>query len=112
MIDNDYLSRVGERRTIMRHHISVVMGSLHSGYDAIQELYTHLLRDYLPKRYPTMFALSPDATEFVNNATNFRVPMQPPSQPLDAFRILGETIDDDLLLLKQTDEGHVLSWPS
>ncbi len=74
----------------------------------MQELYSYLLSDYLPARYPSMFSLSPDGKTFHNHVTQMVFPSLPPSDPLQAWKILGETVEDDLFLLRQTDEGHRL----
>lgn len=82
------------------------VGAVPMGHGAVDELYSFLLRDYLPARYPTMFEVSEDGTTFCNNVTNVRSPLEPPEDPLAALRILGETVEDDIFLLHETDEGH------
>lgn len=44
--------------------------------------------------------------KFVNHVTNVSLPLQSPSDPLEAFRLLGQTIEDDLFILQQEPEGH------
>jgi hypothetical protein len=83
------------------------MGAIPAGHDAVRELYNYLLADYLPQRYPSMFSLSPDGSLFHNHVTNRTFPTQPPKDPLEAFKIIGETVEDDVFLLKKTDEGHL-----
>jgi len=89
----------------MAEHRSTVMGAIPAGHDAVHELYSYLLAEYLPQRYPSMFSL--DADVFRNHVTDRTFPISPPADPLEAFRIIGETVEDDVFLLKETDEGHL-----
>lgn len=107
VMDSNYLSRVIERRETMANHNTTVMGAIPSGHAAVAEVYTYLLTTYLPARYPTMFSLSTDKATFHNLVTDRSFPTAPPPDPLEALRILGETVEDDMFLLQQTDEGHV-----
>ncbi len=116
-IDRDYLDRVTSRRALIVAHPSTVMGTTPRGENAVRELYAYLLRDYLPVRYPSIFKLStalhPDGTShttFVNTVTDLEAPVFPiPEDPLEAIRILGETVEEDFFLLlpreKYSDEG-------
>jgi hypothetical protein len=91
----------------MKDHQSTVMGAIQAGHDAVSELYSYLLAEYLPQRYPSMFSLEQDGAIFRNQVTDRAFPTAPPADPLDAFKIIGETVEDDVFLLKETDEGHV-----
>ncbi|KAH8645501.1 hypothetical protein BX600DRAFT_165672 [Xylariales sp. PMI_506] len=89
----------------MRDHPDHVLGCVPEGAEPVRELYTYLLRDYLPARFPTMFSLGPKA--LTNLATGEVVPLEyPAGEPLEALRRLARTVEDDLLLLQQTPEGH------
>jgi Protein of unknown function (DUF3445) len=90
----------------MAQNASMVMGSIPMGHSAVQELYGHLLKTYLPVRYPTMFALTQDGQFFYNRVTDLTVPVAPPEDPLASLRVLGETVEDDLFLLHETPDGH------
>lgn len=70
-------------------------------------MYTYLLASYLPIRYPTMFCLSSDGKTFQNLVTNRSFPTKPPADALEAMRIIGETVEDDMFILQETEEGHV-----
>ncbi|KAB5522122.1 hypothetical protein GE09DRAFT_501206 [Coniochaeta sp. 2T2.1] len=107
VIDNNYEGRVLERRKTMRDHQSTVMGAIPAGHDAVRELYSYLLTEYLPTRYPSMFSLEQDGSVFHNHITKRTFSTEPPSDPLDAFKIIGETVEDDVFLLKETDDGHL-----
>ncbi len=106
MIDSNYTQRVEERRSLISIHASIVMGSIPEGVPAVQELYSYLLADYLPSRYPAMFSVSENGKTFKNHVTNMEFPCLPPQDPLQAWRILGETVEDDMFLLLNTDQGH------
>lgn len=82
-------------------------GHLPRGTESVAELYSYLLQDYLPARYPTMFKLSPDGNMFENTVTGASFPVQPPQDPNLALRSLGETVEEDLFLLHGTPDGHL-----
>lgn len=103
-IDCNYLSRLKIRQETLRDHPSKVLGCLPSGVAAVQEVYTYFLNDYLPVRYPSMF--SKDDKRFFNQVTGASMPLQPPTDPIEALRLLGATVEDDIFLLQQEEEGH------
>ncbi len=126
-IDSNYRARVDYRRATIAANAATATGALPAGRPAVQELYAYLLADYLPARYPSMFALSGDRKTFRNLVTgrSFPASCPPPPPPsrevaghsaeseelgdlLEAWRILGETVEEDLFLLEGTDEGHRL----
>ncbi|KAL1850176.1 hypothetical protein VTK73DRAFT_9738 [Phialemonium thermophilum] len=108
-IDSNYLKRVSDRRDVIREHPSTVMGFVPAGREAVQELYGFLVADYLPTRYPRMFRLSSEGGGKMDNlVTGVTVPTRCPEDPLQALRILGETVEDDLFLLRETEEGHLV----
>ncbi|KAH0600309.1 hypothetical protein MHUMG1_01305 [Metarhizium humberi] len=106
-IDRDYLDRVTLRRSLIDEKGHAVHGYLPRGKESVAELYTYLLRDYLPARYPTMFRTGPDGTVFENTVTGRTFPIQPPEDADAALRTLGETVEEDLFLLHETPGGHL-----
>lgn len=106
MIDCEYLNRLRLRRDILQSENDTVHGCTSMGEDSVEELYTYLLTDYLPSRYPTMFKLSYDKSMFFNLVTGENHPTTPPSDPKAALKILGTTVEEDLFLLKNTPDGH------
>ncbi|KAK4186282.1 hypothetical protein QBC35DRAFT_387524 [Podospora australis] len=105
VIDRNYFKAVAYRQVIMKNHPKTVMGCIPSGVAPLQELYSYLLGEYLPTRYPSMFSLSPDRVSFTNKVTGSSYPISPvPSNPEDIMRILGSTIEDDIFLLIQDPE--------
>ncbi|KAL8367688.1 hypothetical protein RB599_003537 [Gaeumannomyces hyphopodioides] len=105
-IDSSYLDQVGYRRRILAENAATVTGSVPEGVLPAQELYRFLLAEYLPTRYPDMFALETRGAEFRNKATGRSFPTAPPRDVLELLRILGENVEDDLFLLVETPEGH------
>lgn len=110
-IDSDYLSRVTLRRSLMARHGATVHGCTPPGRAAVAELYAHLVSSYLPARYPSLFQLkatdpSSPALLLHNLATGTRHPATPPEDAEAALRILGETVEEDLFLLRETPRGH------
>jgi hypothetical protein len=106
-MDRNYLTRVLSRRLTMVDHHSTVLGATPAGHAAVSEVYTHLLTTYLPSRYPTMFTLEQKGEIFRNHVTNRVFPSEPPTDPLKALEAIGETVEDDIFLLQETDDGHV-----
>ncbi|KAF5251439.1 hypothetical protein FANTH_3461 [Fusarium anthophilum] len=105
-IDEDYLDRVTHRRSIIATHGSTVHGCIPEGDAAVRELYTYLLSEQLPKRFPTIFKLSKDNSMCENLATGMSFPTLPEGNMDAALRVLGETVEEDLFLLQETPEGH------
>lgn len=105
-IDGDYLDRIALRRSLLAQHHHTVHGCTQHGAPAVRELYTYLLGSYLPQRYPSIFTLEEDGTKLRNAATGSVHPTIPPADPEAALRILAETVEEDLFLLRETERGH------
>lgn len=107
-IDRDYLSRVTLRRSLLAAHGGTVHGCTRPGHAAVRELYAYLLGSYLPTRYPTIFRRTGDGGGLLNTATGATHPQRrpPDDDPAAALRILGETVEEDLFLLRETPAGH------
>ncbi|KJZ80086.1 hypothetical protein HIM_00800 [Hirsutella minnesotensis 3608] len=106
VIDKNYLQRVSLRRDLIRQHGSRVHGCVPGGEDAVRELYGFLMGSYLPTRYPTMFKLSGDRKHVENSATKLTYPSVASSDLCAALRTLGESVEDDMFLLRETPQGH------
>ncbi|KAL2201656.1 hypothetical protein CC79DRAFT_1374297 [Sarocladium strictum] len=106
-IDKDYLDRVEKRQSIIRAQGSRVHGCLPSGRDAVSELYSFLMGSFLPRRYPSIFTLGPDGKTVRNSVTSKSFPTQWTDPDMNgALRTLAETVEEDIFLLHETDEGH------
>ena len=102
-IDRDYLDRVVLRKSLIEKHPATVHGCTEHGGPAVEELYTYLM-GYLPTRYPTVFTRVDD--KLYNRATGKMIDAVPPNDAEDALRVLGETVEEDLFLLRETEKGH------
>ncbi|KAH7027384.1 uncharacterized protein B0I36DRAFT_138045 [Microdochium trichocladiopsis] len=188
-MDSNYTQRIQDRRQVIEDHADHVLGCIpgpsgphdeqhHAlyngsvgGVESVRELYAYLLGNYLPQRYPTLFAVEEEeegaevvgescstnaggplevgheegaavdrtAREedvstsssgrqtkimtttriFHNKITGARFPAElPPLAPTDtkaaieALKILGETVEDDLLLLQQDPSSSSSPSPS
>lgn len=69
---------------------------------AVLELYEYLISIYLPRRFPTVYALQEKG--LVNHITNELLPLTPSSTET-ALQILGSNIDDELLFLLPIENG-------
>lgn len=105
-MDKQYLDRILLRRSLISRHPETVHRCLPEGRAAVGELYTYLLVDYLPVRYPTMFKLS-GAKSFHNLVTGSTYPTVPMEDSLAALRAIGETVEEDMFLLQETPDGHL-----
>ncbi|KAM0545619.1 hypothetical protein ACHAPJ_011234 [Fusarium lateritium] len=93
-IDQDYLERITHRRSIIASHGSTVHGCTPEGDAAVRELYTYLLSEQLPQRFPTIFKLSKDDSMCENLATGMSFPTLPEGNMEAALRVLGETVEE------------------
>jgi hypothetical protein len=102
-MDKNYLSRIQLRKQIMMGHHEIAIQASQAIKPAIDELYTWLTNAYLPTRFPTMFTLGDGHLR--NLATSESLPLQPPSDPIRSFELLGGNLDDDFLLLLPSKDG-------
>lgn len=72
----------------------------------MREVYTYLMSQYLPTRYPSMFNARRDLNRFQNLVTGRAFPLSCPEDPREALAILGETVEDDMFLVQNTEHGH------
>ncbi|KAI1461785.1 hypothetical protein F4805DRAFT_244828 [Annulohypoxylon moriforme] len=104
VIDRNYESRLRDRQVVMEKHQHHTLGCMPYGVEAVQEVYSYLLGEYLPTRYPTLFTR--DDKFFRNSVTGATLPLLPPEDPIEALRSLGQNVEDDLFFLRETPEGH------
>ena len=117
-IDKDYLSRIDLRRDLLARYADTVHGCLPEGAEAVREVYTFLLRDYLPRRFPSMFALSRNSQSLTNTVTQRTYPCTPAKAKTDtaaaaaaaaaaeALTSLAEIVEEDMFILRETPDGH------
>lgn len=111
LIDHLYPSRISLRKRLLQTQpTSTLVHSSPASIPAITELYTFLLRTYLPLRFPSHFILSPSGTLFTNLITHDTHPIAPPphtnpSDPAPALRILATSIEEDVMVLLPDQSG-------
>ncbi|KAJ2901221.1 hypothetical protein MKZ38_002127 [Zalerion maritima] len=114
-MDSEYLSRINLRRETIASKGSLVHGLTPDGQPAVQELYSFLLKDYLPSRFSSIFSMSPDGKTFNNSISGTKFPVSPFSASLSeekedpyvlALRNLGEIIDEDIFMLQEMPGGQ------
>ncbi|KAF8866673.1 hypothetical protein BDZ45DRAFT_640007 [Acephala macrosclerotiorum] len=107
--DKNYLDRITLRKQIIEEHHPIAIQSAPSCTPALNELYTFLTSTYLPTRYPTIFSLSPPSsptpTSLLNHATSQHLPLSPPTDPIKAWEIIGQNLDEDFLILLPSEDG-------
>ncbi|EKG20183.1 hypothetical protein MPH_02540 [Macrophomina phaseolina MS6] len=123
-MDDSYLDRVAIRRRLIRDQGKYVVAANLRVKPAVDELYRWLTAVYLPRRFPTIFqhVVRIGHTSLRNLATAEDIPLQPPSDPLDALATIGSHVDDEFLFLlpspnpadqgKYRLEGYVNCFPS
>jgi hypothetical protein len=102
-MDKNYVTRINLRKQIIKDHHDIAIQASPAIKPAIDELYTWLINTYLPTRFPTMFTLNPSS--LLNIATSQTLPLQPPSDPVKTFEILGGNLDEEFLLLLPDEDG-------
>ncbi|KAJ5141800.1 hypothetical protein N7526_002795 [Penicillium atrosanguineum] len=115
IFDKTYPERLKIRRSLVQQHPEDVIGII-SDSDArirlaVEELYSHLFKIYLPARYPSIFKTTRDKTDHINSVENLItgsiIPADAESISLHvALKIISENIDEDffILLPHKTDE--------
>jgi hypothetical protein len=104
-IDRMYLDRIRLRKDLIASHEDQVLAVNPPAIEAVREMYSWLVGQYLPQRYGDMFELlhhqEPSGqyqTLLHNKVTDEIVPVDPQS-PEDALRIIGRQVEEDFLFL-------------
>ena len=108
-MDKQYLERMAERQKILCTHPNALK-CLPNAVPMVNELYDYFITENLPKRYPTIFKLTP--TYLLNNLTQDKLPVTTPSDPIEALRLLAVNIDEDFLMLLPAPDGDGYSLQS
>ncbi|PHH72613.1 hypothetical protein CDD80_4411 [Ophiocordyceps camponoti-rufipedis] len=104
-IDRGYLDRVNIRRNLLCEHGNMLHGCAAGGEDGVREVYEYLMRQYLPARFPTIFALTDKGRQIRNKVTG----RTHPTAMADAeasLRAIGETVEEDMFLVRETAGCH------
>ncbi|KAJ4349359.1 uncharacterized protein N0V89_007973 [Didymosphaeria variabile] len=105
-IDEGYLERIYHRKELIAAYPDTVLGFISGGEEPVRELYSYMLTDYLPVRFPAMFQLSNNGHDFTNLVTGQIYPIQAPIDIKGALRSLGEIVEEELFLLTPSPSGH------
>ncbi|KAF2111707.1 hypothetical protein BDV96DRAFT_551399 [Lophiotrema nucula] len=97
-MDNTYIERIKLRKDLIENQPQDVLAVNPKAVDAILEFYTWSVHVYLPRRFPTIFTLSPTTSTLYNTITHQSLPLHLTSA-VHALSLIGQTIDDDFLLL-------------
>lgn len=105
-IDRMYLDRIQLRKDLIARREDQVLAVNPPAIEAVRELYSWLVDQYLPQRYGDIFELhrqesSGNIETFLQNkVTDDIVPIDPNLQsPEDALRIIGRQVEEDFLFL-------------
>lgn len=105
-MDKTYKERIALRRQLIQDEGENVLALNEKAYSAVFEIYEWLIHTYLPRRFPTVFTLTPIGLR--NKVTSETLPLTAPSAA-EALRILGGHVDDEFLFLvpssNPADEG-------
>jgi Protein of unknown function (DUF3445) len=108
-MDKQYVERMTERQKILDTHPNALK-YLPNAVPMVNELYDYFITEYLLKRYPTIFKLTP--TYLLNNLTQDKLPVTTPLDPIEALRLLALNIDEDFLMLLPAPDGDGYSLQS
>ncbi|KAK6529956.1 hypothetical protein TWF281_009106 [Arthrobotrys megalospora] len=109
LIDSSYPERIAMRKRIVEQFPSMTIGASERAGDAIDELYTYILSQHLPSRFPKLFTIDDEAGWFKNSVSGDTYPLTPPSDPKDALKTLAKTVEEDILLLQKEPEKETYS---
>lgn len=109
-IDSTYLEKVDERKRIMSQYPDAVLGVTEHTNGCVEEMYRWLTGVYLPKRFPSMFRLEDDVSgshaRIMNMVDGKDYPLEPPSDRIEALRIMGALVDEDFLFMLPSPDGE------
>jgi len=114
-MDNTYLDKLQERRTVMAENLDDVVGFHPVARDAVQELYTWMFGTYLPRRYPSMFSVDGSVVSekqialpstVHNLVTQEDIVLYPTPEPKECLKILGHQVDCELAFLLPTPNAN------
>ena len=102
-MDRTYKSRIALREQLIRDYDSDVIAATPIVEPAVREIYTWLTSVYLPRRFPTLYTITP--TGLHNNVTDCTLPLFP-SNTEEALRVIGRNVDNDFLFLLPIKPGN------
>ena len=104
-MDRGYLSRIQEREPLMLHNPELTIGTGPLVNPAIEELYTEIMIDYLPHRYPTIFKTVGETVH--NLVTGNSYPLSTADlTPEQMLRLLGMNAEEDFYFMCRDEDGE------
>ncbi|KAH9480030.1 hypothetical protein JR316_0006627 [Psilocybe cubensis] len=104
-IDSDYTWYIHEKTRVINEQGKHVIDSLPENDDACNEL-LELLVNWLPKRYPKLFAnIGKDG--IWNKVINERFEHTKDVYGVDALKIISRLVQDDFLMAREREDGHI-----
>ncbi|KAK6497926.1 hypothetical protein TWF481_012320 [Arthrobotrys musiformis] len=108
LLDSLYPSRIALRKRIVNEFPEMTLGASQTCDTTIKELYSYILSQHLPLRFPKLFTITADA-EFKNHVSGDVFPAIPPKSSMEALKILATTVEDDILILQKEEERETYS---
>lgn len=103
-MDSGYLARIAERKPLIEEQAAFTIGTGVLVNDAIEELYTEIMVDYLPHRYPTIFKASGDIVH--NVLTHSTYPLSTKGlTPEQMLQLLGLNVEEDFYFMLPDEKG-------
>ena len=106
-MDRNYLHRIEQRKALLDSKPEKTIGSGPLVNDAIQELYSQLMIDYLPHRYPTIFQIQLGGRAIRNKLTGQSYPVSASGlTPDDMLRHIGLNVEEDFYFMCPDEDGQ------
>lgn len=103
-MDRGYLAHIQEREPLIRDKPEFTVGAGPLVDSAIEELYTEIMIDYLPHRYPTIFKTSGQTVH--NLVTGSSYPLSTANlAPEQMLQLLGMNVEEDFYFMCPDEDG-------
>ncbi|KAF3275628.1 hypothetical protein TWF132_002665 [Orbilia oligospora] len=119
LIDSSYPSRIALRKQIVNAFPHTSLGASERCGPAIKELYSYILSQHLPSRFPGLFTTSTFNGEFKNHVSGDSYALLPPQNLIEALKILATTVEEDILILQKESgketyslQGFIACFPN
>ena len=111
-MDRGYLDRIRDRTWLIENKAEFTIGTGPLVNPAIEELFTEIMVDYLPRRYPTIFKTKEDTVQ--NLVTGCTYPRSASGlTPEMMLQFLGTNVEEDFYIMcpdKNDGEFHLRGY--